>query len=350
MKNYTFAVLKADKENLSESFKKAIAFLEKNENNKLNAFYAGEYKIIKKSKPELFAKVKALVEAGRLQPLGAWWCESTDEKISLENLSRNTLYAQKFFMKNFSKVFRTGFGKRINNPLAAEILFRSRINCYVEEDICPKDDFYWLDTKNINRILGVSTKSLNIKSIDEIAENDETILFDEYFHEIYSNTVDFDTIEDIDYSDPAPETEIEKLLLTLETADAVNVIKNGAESKIKEINHAWKNLLCTCPCSKEDKIAEISKELEGVEICATEIFETTSETAELVAFKKCCRNSDKIIIRIRQTADVSEKIVVKSKLLDACFWVDIEPYETRSFIIDSEGVAVESNIIENIDI
>ena len=55
-------------------------------------------------------------------------------------------------------------------------------------------------------------------------------------------------------------------------------------------------------------------------------------------------------LRIRQTAPVSEKIVVKSKILDACFWVDIEPYEIRSFIIDSEGVAVESNIIENIDI
>ena len=87
-----------------------------------------------------------------------------------------------------------------------------------------------------------------------------------------------------------------------------------------------------------------------IEICANEIFETTSETVELVAFKKCCKNSDKVVIRIRQTADVSEKIVVKSKLLDACFWVDIEPYETRSFLIDSEGVAVESNIIENIDL
>ena len=350
MKNYTFAVLKADKENLSESFKKAIAFLEKNENNKLNAFYAGEYKIIKNTEPELFAKVKSFVEADKLQPLGAWWCESTDEKISLENIARNTLYSQKFFKKNFGKIFRTGFGKKINNPLAVEILFRSKTNCYVEEDVCTDADFYWLDTKNVNRILGISTKKLNIKAIDEITAEDETILFDDYVNQFYNNLDDVDTIAEIDYSDPAEETEIEKLLLTLETADVVNVIKNGAESKIKEINRAWKNLLCTCPCSKEDKIEEISKELADVEICATEIFETTSETTELVAFKKCCKNSDKVILRIRQTADVSEKIVVKSRLLDACFWVDIEPYETRSFIIDAEGVAVESNIIENIDI
>ncbi len=350
MKNYTFAVLKADKENLSESFKKAVAFLEKGENNKLNAFYAGEYKIIKKNEPELFEKIKAFVEAEKLQPLGAWWCESTDEKISLENIARNTLYSQKFFKKNFGKIFRTGFGKKINNSLAVEILFRSKINCYVEEDVCAKADFYWLDTKNINRILGVSTKNLNIKSIDEITADDETILFDDYINQFYNNLDDVDAIADIDYSDPAAETDVEKLLLTLETADVVNVIKNNAESKIKEINCAWKNLLCTCPCAKEDKTEEISKELENVEICATEIFETTSETVELVAFKKCCKNSDKVILRIRQTADISEKIVVKSRILDACFWVDIEPYETRSFIIDSEGVAVESNIIENIDI
>ncbi len=350
MKNYTFAVLKADKDNLSESFKKAVAFLEKAENNKLNAFYAGEYKIIKKSEPELFEKVKALVEAEKLQPLGAWWCESTDEKISLENIARNTLYAQKFFKKNFGKIFRTGYGKKINNSLGIEILFRSKINCYIEEDVDAKADFYWLDTKNINRILGVSTKNLNIKSIDEITSEDETILFDDYINQFYNNLDDVDAIADIDYSDPAEETEIEKLLLTLETADVVNVIKNGAESKIKEINRAWKNLLCTCPCAKKEKAEEIAKEFEGIEICANEIFETTSETTELVAFKKCCKNCDKVVIRIRQTANKSEKIVVKSKILDACFWVDIEPYETRSFIIDNEGVAVESNIIENIDL
>lgn len=349
MKNYTFAVLKADKDNLSESFKKAIAFLEKDESNKLNAFYAGDYKSIKKNEPELFEKVKAFIEAEKLQPLGAWWNDSTDEKISLENIARNTLYSQKFFMKNFGRIFRTGYGKKINNPLGIEILFRSKTNCYIEEDVCAKADFYWIDTKNINRILGISTKNLNIKSIDEITAEDETILFDDYINQFYNNLDDVDAIADIDYSDPAAETEIEKLLLTLETADVVNVIKNGVESKIKEINCAWKALISGYPCAQE-KAEAIKKEFENVEICANEIFETTSETVELVAFKKCCRKSDKVVIRIRQTADVSEKIVVKSKLLDACFWVDIEPYETRSFIIDADGVPTESNIIENIDI
>lgn len=349
MKNYTFAVLKADKENISESFKKAIAFLEKDEKNCLNAFYAEDYKFIKKNEPELFEKVKAFVEAEKLQPLGSWWNDSTDEKISLEKFARNTLYSQKFFKKNFGKVFRTGYGKKVNNPLAVEILFRSRTNCYVEEDVCAKADFYWLDTKNLNRIMGVSTKTLNIKAIDEITAEDETIIFDKYFNEIYSNLDDIDVIADIDYSEPVAEADIEKLLLRCEVLDLTNVIKNGAESKIKEINKAWKALLAGYPCAQE-KADTIAKELENVEVTANEIFETTSETVELVALKKCCKNSDNVIIRIRQTADKSEKIVVKSKLLDACFWVDIEPYETRSFIIDNEGVPVESNIIENIDL
>lgn len=349
MKNYTLAVLKADKNDIGGSFAKAIAFLEANDKNILNAFYAADYKYIKKNDSATFEKVKAFVEAGRLQPLGAWWNDSADVKISDENMARNTLYSQKFFMKNFGKVFRTGYGKKLTNPLAAEILFRSRINCYIEEDTEAKADFYWLDTKNLNRILGTSTKVLNFKSIDEITSDDEMITFDEYFHAVYNTLDDVDAIADIDYSDSEPETDTEKLLLQCEVLDVVNVIRNGAESKIKKINKAWKALLSGYPCA-EEKAKEIAEELEDAEICMTDIFETTSETTELLALKKCCKNSDKVILRIRQTKPVSEKIVVKSRLLDACFWVDIEPYEIRSFIIDADGVAVESNIIENIDI
>ncbi len=349
MTNYTLAVMKADKNDIKGSFAKAIAFLEKDEKNVLNAFYAADYKFIKKNDPETFEKVKALIEANRLQPLAGWWNDSTEEKISDEHMARNTLYSQKFFMKNFGKVFRTAYGKKLTNPSAIEVLFRSRINCYVEEDAEANADFYWLDSKNLNRILGVSTKVLNFKSVDEITAEDEMITLDAYFHEFYNNLEDVDAIADVDFSSSVPENEIEKSLLQSEVLDVVNVVKNGADSKIKEINKAWKSLLSGFPCA-EERAAEIAKELEGVEICATDVFETTSETAELLALKKCCKNSDKVIMRIRQTADVSEKIVVKSRLLDACFWVDIEPYEIRSFIIDADGVAVESNIIENIDI
>lgn len=349
MKNYTLAVLKADKNNIPESFAKAIAFLEKNEKNVLNAFYASDYKFIKKNEPETFEKVKALVEAGRLQPLAGWWNDSADEKISDENMARNTLYSQKFFMKNFGKVFRTAYGKKLTNPSAIEILFRSRINCYVEEDAEAKAEYYWLDSKNLNRILGTSTKVLNFKTIDEVKDDDTTITLDEYFNKFYNNLDDVDVIADVDFSDSLPESDTEKLLLQCEVLDVVNVVRNGAESKIKDINKAWKALLSGYPCAQE-KAEAIAKELEGVTAAATDIFETSSETTELLALKKCCKNSSKVILRIRQTKAVSEKIIVKSRLLDACFWVDIEPYEIRSFIIDEDGVAVESNIIENIDI
>lgn len=349
MKNYTLAVMKADKNNISGSFAEALAFLEKNEKNVLNAFYASDYKFIKKNEPETFEKVKALVADGRLQPLAGWWNDSADEKISDENMARNTLYSQKFFMKNFGKVFRTAYGRKLTNPSAIEILFRSRINCYVEEEAEAKADYYWLDSKNLNRILGTSTKVLSFKSIDKIAEEDTTITLDEYFHMFYNNLDDVDTIADIDFSDSLPEGETEKLLLQCEVLDAVNVVRNGAESKIKEINKAWKALLSGFPCAKE-KAEAIAEELKDIQVNASDIFETSSETTELVAFKKCCKNSDKVILRIRQTKPVSEKIIVKSRILDACFWIDIEPYEIRSFIIDADGVAVESNIIENIDI
>ena len=349
MKNYTLAVLKADKNNISESFAKAIAFLEKNDKNVLNAFYASDYRFIKKNEPETFEKVKALVEADRLQPLAGWWNDSAEEKISDENMARNALYSQKFFMKNFGKVFRTAYGKKLTNPSAIEILFRSRINCYVEEDAEAKAEYYWLDSKNLNRILGASTKMLNFKSVDNITDEDETITLDDYFSKFYNNLEDVDVIADVDFSDSLPESDTEKLLLQCEVLDVVNVVRNGAESKIKDINMAWKALLSGFPCARE-KAETIAKELEGVTAEAADIFETSSESAELLALKKCCKNSDKVILRIRQTKAVSEKIIVKSRLLDACFWVDVEPYEIRSFIIDADGVAVESNIIENIDI
>ena len=67
MTNYTLAVFKADKNDIQGSFAKAIAFLEKDEKNVLNAFYASDYKFIKKNEPETFEKVKALIEAKRLQ-------------------------------------------------------------------------------------------------------------------------------------------------------------------------------------------------------------------------------------------------------------------------------------------
>lgn len=349
MENITLAVLKADKNNISESFKKAIDFLEKSEDNFLNAFYASDYKFIKKNEPELFEKVKAFVEAERLQPLGAWWKCDTSDKISDENLNRNVLYSQKFFFKNFGKIFRTGFGVKINNPLCAEILFRGRLNCYVEENVSSETAIYWIDAKNNHRILGANADKIQVKSIDEIGENEKTETLDKFFFDFYNNLEDVDAIAPVSYEESLIETDSEKLLLECEMKDVVNVIKNNSDSRIKEINHAWKALISGCS-KAEEKINEIAKELENVTLNKEEIFTTTSSTVELLCFKKCCKKSDNVIIRIRQTKDVSEKIVVKSKLLNTCFWVDIEPFEMRSFIINSEGTPQESNLIENINL
>ncbi len=348
MNNYTLAVLKADKNNISESFAKAIAFLEKNESNKLNAFYAYDYKFIKKNEPETFDKIKAFVEAGRLQPLSGWWYDSTSEKISDENLARNTLFSQKFFARNFGRPYLIAYGKPISNRLSSEILFRSKINCYIEENSESKTTLYWIDTKNIYRVLGASAELLPVKSIDEITDEDETVTLDTYFSNVLYSTDDIDDIKEVDFENTAEESKTEKLLLKAEMLDAVNVIKNNGETKIKEIKCAWKALLASFPCA-EEKAEEIAKELEGVSFTPDELFETTSKTVELLAFKKCCKKSDDILIRVRQTAPVSEKIAVKSKILDAAFWVDIEPYEIRSFLINAEGTPIESNFIENVD-
>lgn len=347
MKNFTVAVLKADKNNIRESFSKAIGFLEKDNKNSLNAFYASDYKFIKDNHPQMFEKVKAFISEERLQPLAAWWDCNDKVRVSDEFLARNTLYSQKFFKKNFGKVFRTGYGKKIGNPLSSEILFRSGINCYVEEDSENPDGFYWIDSKNTYRVLGAAAPSVPVKDIDELTGEEATQTLDKYFSEFFATTDDIDAIADIDFSASEDENEIEKALLNCEILDAVNTIKNGKESKIKEINGAWKKLLASDEACAETAKA-LAKSFEDVTIDKNDIFETSSESTELVALKKCC-GSNKYILRIRQTLNVSKKIVVKSRLLDTCFWVDIEPYEIRSFIIE-DGTPEECNFIENIDI
>lgn len=347
MKNFTVAVLKADKNNIRESFSKAIGFLEKDNKNSLNAFYASDYKFIKDNHPQMFEKIKTFIGEERLQPLGAWWNENSEERVSDEFLVRNTLYSQKFFKKNFGKVFLTGYGKKIGNPLASEILFRSRINCYVEENSENPDGFYWIDSKNTYRMLGAAALCVPVKKIDDLSGDEVTVTFDKYFSEFFATTDDIDAIADIDFSASEDESEIEKILLNCEILDAVNTIKNGKESKIKEINRAWKSLLCSDKASAETA-RTLEKDFENVTIDKNDIFETSSESTELVTLKKCC-GCNKYILRIRQTLNVSEKIIVKSRLLDTCFWVDIEPYEIRSFIIE-DGTPAECNFIENIDI
>ncbi|MGO2541512.1 MAG: alpha-mannosidase [Specibacter sp.] len=62
---------------------------------------AQQYEWLKEHRPEVFAKVKAAVAAGRLIPVGGMWVESDTNMVGSEAMARQFTYGQRFFRENF---------------------------------------------------------------------------------------------------------------------------------------------------------------------------------------------------------------------------------------------------------
>lgn len=85
------------------SFANAIKMLERHPDYKFSSGQAQLYAYTKEYYPELYARIKELIAAGRWEPVGPMWVESDCNVISGESLVRQLLHGQMFYRDEFGK-------------------------------------------------------------------------------------------------------------------------------------------------------------------------------------------------------------------------------------------------------
>lgn len=81
----------------------AVELLERYPDYRFGQSAGGVYAELERRRPELFAKVRNLVAAGRWEPLGGMWTEPDLNLPNGESLARQLLYGQAFFESRFGR-------------------------------------------------------------------------------------------------------------------------------------------------------------------------------------------------------------------------------------------------------
>ncbi|MGB9681529.1 MAG: alpha-mannosidase, partial [bacterium] len=129
-----------------------LSLMERYPEFKYNQSSAQVYAFLKEDEPELYERVKEKVRSGMWEPIGGMWVESDCNLTSGESLVRQTLYAQKFFEKEFGKRCKVAwlpdaFGftwtlPQILKKAGLEYFLTTKIN-WNETNKFPYDLFYW---------------------------------------------------------------------------------------------------------------------------------------------------------------------------------------------------------------
>ena len=69
---------------------------------------------------------------------------------------------------------------------------------------------------------------------------------------------------------------------------------------------------------------------------------------EVISFKQCEDGSGDSILRVRETAGIPVKAAIVCDLINAGFYADFNRQEIKTFRIDSEGYAAETDFLEGI--
>lgn len=106
---------------------------------------------IEEHAPDLFARLREQVQAGRFEIVGGWWVEPDCNIPSGESFARHALYAQRYLLERFGITATTGcnvdpFGQNANIP---QLLAKSGMDSYVfmrpqlQEKELPGPTFWW---------------------------------------------------------------------------------------------------------------------------------------------------------------------------------------------------------------
>lgn len=307
--------------------KGVIEKMQKSESLKVNGLNAGELAEIEKENPEIFAKIKEFVVAGRWYPFAGLW-QKEENDISDERLTREILYSCRWLYEKFGIYFRVFFGKKICSEQFNQTVYNGRFDGAVLES---ENENYWLEGKDRFRLF-IMEKGDTVDAIDA-DENCEYETYGEMHHRLMSNPLDIKIVKlqkaEIEIS------EAEKAVLKAEKASA-----QAGENKAEEIRCCW---LCIFNGNDECAIEKAEKIADGKS--ADDIVKVNNDNVKVSVFK-FSEDKSSVVIRLKETAGMDAQISVMCDEIDAGFRCEIEPFETATYKIDKDGFVRETFIYE----
>ncbi|HHV96286.1 MAG TPA: alpha-mannosidase [Clostridiaceae bacterium] len=142
---------------------------------------AAYYKWVEEANPEMFNEIKKRVEEGRWVIVSGWWIQPDCNLPSGESFVRQSLYAQRYFLKKFGRTCKTGynvdsFGHSVALP---QILKKSGMNFYVMMRPSPEENhelpfLFWWQSPDGSKVLtykipfSYNNSFLNYKDSEDI--------------------------------------------------------------------------------------------------------------------------------------------------------------------------------------
>ena len=133
------------------TFRSALDRMKEFDNFKFTSACGAYYMWIEKSDPKMFEEIQARVREGRWILAGGWFIQPDCNIPSGESFARHALITQRYFLKKFGKIARTGYNVDSfgHNGTIPQLLCQSRMENYVfmrpqdYEKELPQSLFLW---------------------------------------------------------------------------------------------------------------------------------------------------------------------------------------------------------------
>jgi alpha-mannosidase len=117
---------------------------------------AAIYEAVEKTRPDLFAAIKARVREGTWIPVGGMWVEPDLNMPDGEALARQLLYGKRYFLDKFGRDVTVGWNPDSfgHNAQLPQILAKAGITSYIFERCAPeKTTLFWWQGKDGSKVL-----------------------------------------------------------------------------------------------------------------------------------------------------------------------------------------------------